>query len=81
MWFDRQAIQLRFNIIPKHIKKLPFDCSIKQISSPDQIFEQFLNFSNRSHGLLIADIIELNNSIETEEEDISYILDVHMQYF
>src|SRR5687768_17499019 len=37
MWFDQQALQLRFNIITGDVQSLPFGCKIKLYAIPEPI--------------------------------------------
>jgi hypothetical protein len=76
MWFDQQALQLRFNIITGDVNLLPFGCKIQLHTTCESILSNFLNtvkdFSQ--HG----DQIEFF-SCEDEEDEKEYVLDVFVK--
>jgi hypothetical protein len=43
MWFDEQALQLRFNILTGDKKKLPFGCRVQLVDSYDSILNSFIS--------------------------------------
>src|SRR5579871_5279412 len=45
MWFDQQAMQLRFNVITGDIGSLPFGCKIRLLNVVDLILSDFINTS------------------------------------
>jgi hypothetical protein len=43
MWFDQQALQLRFNVISGDVKSLPFACKVRLRNTPESILNNFIN--------------------------------------
>jgi hypothetical protein len=79
MWFDQQALQLRFNIITGDVK-LPFRCKVRL----HKVFEPILNnfISTVKDVAQNGDPVEFLNSEDWQDEDESqeeYILDVFMK--
>jgi hypothetical protein len=72
MWFDEMALQLRFNIIEGHAKKLPFGCNIKLVQSPDEILQEFLA-SGGSKEHLWEDILD-------DVDEKPFVLKVFVSY-
>ena len=45
LWFDEQACQLRFNLISDFHRRLPFECRLEPLGSPEPIIRSFLESS------------------------------------
>jgi hypothetical protein len=75
MWFDQQALQLRFNIITD-VNSLPFGCKIQLHTTCESILSNFLNTVKdvSQHG----DQIEFFNGGD-EEGEKEYVLDVFVK--
>jgi hypothetical protein len=43
MWFDKQALQLRFNILSGIVEHLPFRCTVHKIDSLESIIKDFFD--------------------------------------
>jgi len=78
MWFDQQALQLRFNIITGDVKSLPFSCKVSLINSYQPILNNFIN--------TIREVAECGDQVEfldmqdenwdEDENEEEYVLDV-----
>ncbi|HLJ31824.1 MAG TPA: hypothetical protein VKU36_05270 [Candidatus Babeliales bacterium] len=80
MWFDQQALQLRFNIITGDVKSLPFGCKVQLNTTPESILNNFINTVRDIAQL--GDQIEFFNSGDWSDEDENedeYILDVFVK--
>lgn len=73
LWFDEQALQLRFNFISIQNKKLPFNCKLKLVDSPEPIFKNLMQSPQK------IEIIELLGSADddTSEEIDDFVLTVY----
>jgi hypothetical protein len=79
-WFDKQALQLRFNIISNSDKPLPFHCKVNIIRFPDPILQDFL--ITVLHVAEQGDAIEFLNSDNEErdyENEEKFSLDVYVK--
>ena len=75
MWFDQQALQLRFNVITNDI--LPFECKVHQVPGYEVVLETFINTVREisHHG----DPVEFFDNGDWEEENEhkeEYVLNV-----
>ncbi|HEX4068657.1 MAG TPA: hypothetical protein VHX42_01040 [Candidatus Babeliales bacterium] len=78
MWFDQQALQLRFNIITGDATSLPFECKIQLQTSPDLILNKFIN--TVKDVARCGDQIEFFDSKDWEDEnEEEYVLDVFVK--
>jgi hypothetical protein len=78
MWFDQQALQLRFNIITGDAKSLPFGCTVRLNNTFESILNNFITTVKdvSQHG----DQIEFfNNQDEDDEDEEEYVLDVFVK--
>lgn len=79
LWFDKQALQLRFNLISDENVTLPFDCKLNLSSSPEPIFNDLIAIGRQV--AIEGDIVEFfepsqDFNDKTEEE---YMLNVYVQ--
>jgi hypothetical protein len=44
LWFDEQALQLRFNLISDFHKRLPFACQLNILMTPQPILDRYLRY-------------------------------------
>jgi hypothetical protein len=78
MWFDQQALQLRFNIITGDGASLPFGCKLKLHSTSKFILTNLIVAVKRS--ACFGDDVEFLDSEDDEDEDEEeYILDVFVK--
>ena len=81
MWFDQQALQLRFNIITGDEKTLPFGCKVQLVNVVDPILNNFVNIVREvaQHGdqVQFFDKNGVDNWDEDDEEE--YVLDVFVK--
>jgi hypothetical protein len=80
MWFDLQALQLRFNIITGDAGSLPFRCKVRLHTASELILNNFIN--TLRDIALCGDQIEFFNKEEAwsdEDESEEYILDVFVK--
>ena len=79
MWFDQQALQLRFNIISGDETKLPFGCKVQLVNDFESILNNFMNEAR--------DVIEYGGDIQffdkkdgdhwdEDENEEEYVLNV-----
>ncbi|WP_460014446.1 hypothetical protein [Lysinibacillus sp. CTST325] len=66
VWFDRQAAQLRFNLILDYDFKLPFGCEIEIIDNLERIIEEFLSFPYHD-GFPFEEVSDEDEGIEKEQ--------------
>lgn len=76
LWFDKQALQLRFNIISGDIVALPFTCKFNLISSFQPILQDVI-----ATGRIVATKGDLIQFIDFDDVDdaseAEYVLDVY----
>ncbi len=79
VWFDKQALQLRFNILSGVVVDLPFQCQLKKVFSLASIIEDFLNTvrSFAQHGDTV-EFLELDNSDFDEDDEEDCVLNVYV---
>ena len=78
LWFDQQALQLRFNLICDRSDNLPFSCMINQLKDPNLILQNFIVTTKRAffeHE--VFEVIDLGSADEDDEEN-TYELDVYV---
>lgn len=77
VWFDAQALQLRFSLISDFHEKLPFGCQIVE-SELRPIIEAFLSSRDAIpyHDLTITDIDDITAEVIATE----YALPVHQKH-
>ena len=79
-WFDKQASQLRFNIISGSNAPLPFGCKLILLDSPESILKDFISTS-REYAIN-GDVIEFFDSsddLENDNDEPEYVLDVYVR--
>lgn len=82
LWFDEQALQLRFNIIPGEDASLPFGCTVNKVDSIEPILNKFFSIIN--DVLEGKDFFEVYDAqdiedIDDDESPKNYVLDVYVQ--
>lgn len=79
LWFDIQALQLRFNLISKTQSDLPFRCKLNKLTSPKSILQNFLTTALRiaQEGMAIEYFDAKEDDENDNEEKI--ILDVYIE--
>jgi hypothetical protein len=75
LWFDEQALQLRFNLISDYHERLPFGAQYHVLSTPEPIFERYLR-SSFHEGIAWSELQEVSEEWN-EEETKEYVLDVY----
>lgn len=79
LWFDKQAMQLRFNFISGCNLSLPFNCKLNMVNSATPILKDFITTIRKYDSE--QDIIEFLEPYEdfdnTTEDDL--ILDVYVE--
>ncbi len=76
IWFDKQALQLRFNIITE-ITFLPFGCKLQLLTAPDSILTSFISTIRDIANY--GDLIQFNDEQDVPDEDENkeqYVLNV-----
>lgn len=80
VWFDKQALQLRFNILSGVAIELPFRCSLNIVSSLRTIIDNFLNAVHTATQL--GDNLAVSNNDDYEfnnDDEQVFILDVYVR--
>jgi len=82
VWFDQQALQLRFNVITGDVNSLPFGCKVHLDDTSESILNNFINTAR--DVAKSGDQIQFFNSEDWEDEDEEedeeeYILDVFVK--
>ena len=79
VWFDRQALQLRLNILSGAATDLPFQCRIQKASSLTPIVDNFLNTvrSIACHGEQV-EFIEPTAADFDDDDEQDFILNVYV---
>lgn len=82
LWFDEQAVQLRFNIIPYEesvsvAEQLPFDCSVAIKESLQPVLGDCLNSMKDFYEG--NDDVEYTNDCISDEPEGVYVLDVYIK--
>lgn len=66
LWYDEQALQIRYNILSGKNRPLPFACSkIEILDSPDTILQRYLDDAR-------ANVIELEKLEEEDDDDTDH---------
>jgi hypothetical protein len=79
MWFDQQALQLRFNILTGNEKKLPFGCRIQLINSYDSILNNFIR--STKNVAQYAEEIQFFDKDDTDWDDDEIEEDYQLEVF
>jgi hypothetical protein len=80
LWFDKQALQLRFNLLLNINSHLPFGCKIDINHSLEQILNEFLTvtYEIAKHSEHI-EFIDPASALEDHDEVEHYILKVYVK--
>lgn len=76
IWFDKQALQLRFNILTE-ITPLPFGCKLQLLTAPDSILTSFITTIRNVANY--GDLVQFNDEQDEPDEDENneqYVLNV-----
>ncbi len=79
MWFDKQTLQLRFNIITGNERTLPFTCKLQLFNTYESILKNFINTVQEVDQF--GDDIKFfdKQDINWDEDEQEYILDVFVK--
>jgi hypothetical protein len=79
MWFDQQALQLRFNVLSDEVVALPFECKVHIEIAAEVVLSNFITTVKKV--ALYGDNIEFFNNQEylDEDEEQEYVLDVFVK--
>ncbi len=79
LWFDEQALQLRFNILFDISSPLPFGCNLDIVATANHILEEFLSCTYKI--ATEGQTFELCDTDEDNDEDDSnnYVLKVYVE--
>lgn len=79
VWFDRQALQLRLNILSGASTELPFQCRIQKVALLRPIVDNFLSTvrSIAYHGEQV-EFIEPTAADFDDDDEQDFILDVYV---
>lgn len=76
LWFDEQAMQLRFNFISINNATLPFECQLNKVNSAAIILENYLMAIHRNNSE--DDTIEfINQNFNVNDSEDDYILNLY----
>jgi len=80
LWFDKQALQLRFNIVSGSNVSLPFGCKINRVHSPEFILKDFISTTHEiaAHGETI-EFLEPGEDLDDDNGQQEYTLDVYVE--
>ncbi len=79
LWFDKQALQLRFNLISGENVVLPFSCKLNLLTSPESIFNDLITTIRRVD--VEGDVVEFFEPSE-DFDDVpqeEYVLDLYFK--
>lgn len=81
LWFDEQALQLRFNIISGEDASLPFGCTINKVDSMKPIFNDFFSTINDVlDGKLYFEVYDPSEDDDDDAYEVkNYVLNVYTQ--
>jgi len=75
LWFDEQALQLRFNLISDFHERLPFTCQLNVLPTPGPILDRYLHYPY--HEMIpwdaLHDVSRVKSDPDTQE---SVVLDI-----
>lgn len=82
LWFDEQALQLRFNIISGEGASLPFGCTVNKVGSIEPILNKFFSIINDviegKDFFEVCDVQDIEDAADDESPE-NYVLDVYVQ--
>lgn len=80
MWFDKQALQLRFSLTSAAVSSLPFQCKVNLIDIPEPILKDFIDTVKQINQFGDdVEVFEVEDSAWDEDDDMEYVLDVFVQ--
>lgn len=79
LWFDAQALHLRFNLISGENKSLPFGAKLNIVNTPDNILEKFLTetLQYKTEGEVIEWLYPGDKGFDDEDDFSDFVLDVY----
>jgi hypothetical protein len=76
LWFDEQALRLRFNLISDSHEHLPFGCQLNVLPAPEPILDRYLHYS--SHETVPwSNLHEVPQEWRADDEEKAFVLDVY----
>lgn len=80
LWFDEQALQLRFNLLFDIHSRLPFGCELKIVPTATLILEEFLTCTYQAATQeQVIDFIDLHEDQDDDDYDKTYVLKVYVE--
>lgn len=76
LWFDEQALQLRFNLISASHEHLPFGCQLNILPTPEPILDRYLHYSYHE-TIPWSELHEVSQEWKADEEEKPFVLDVY----
>jgi len=79
LWFDEQALQLRFNFISGENVVLPFGCKVNLLNSPEPIFNDLITTIRQV--TIEGDVVEFFDPSKDFDDEIEeeYVLDLYVK--
>lgn len=81
MWFDQQALQLRFNVLIGDETRLPFTCKLNLLNTYESILKSFVDTAQEvdQFGDDIQFLDRKDSNWDEDENEEEYILDVFVK--
>lgn len=78
IWFDQQALQLRFNVLTGDLESLPFGCKVHIVKIVDPILNNFIDTTRNviQCGDQIRFFDKTDDDWDDDENEEEYVLDV-----
>ena len=77
LWFDAQALQLRFNLISSINKPLPFGCELIFLKTSTLILQDFIT-TTKSVALQEEQVEYINLEDDSDDDDDNFTLNVYV---
>lgn len=80
LWFDEQALQLRFNLLFDIDSPLLFGCKLKIVPTATLILEEFLTCTYQAVTQeQVIDFVDLHEDQDDDDYDKTYVLKVYVE--
>lgn len=75
MWFDHQALQLRFNFLSGDVYDLPFGCDVHVVDSPASILQSFIDAALQN--AVDGEAVEFCESSDNYDDNDDFVVNVY----
>jgi hypothetical protein len=76
LWFDEQALQLRFNLISDSHKSLPFRCQLNVLPTPEPILDRYLHYAYHA-AIPWNELHEVSQEGKIDDGEKPFVLDMY----